>query len=71
MIITHAEKDRLFMKNKRKTIDRKINDHIKRKIEKQMMNRDHVKNLYIRARIYLPILNRIRQMVDFNNFLKF
>lgn len=59
------------MKNKRKTIDRKINDHIKRKMEKQMMNRDHVKNLYIRARIYLPILNRIRQMVDFNNFLKF
>lgn len=59
------------MKNKCATINRIVNDDIKRKIEKKIMKRDHVKNLYIRARIYLPILNRIRQMVDFNDLLKF
>jgi len=71
MIITHSEKDRLFMKNKRKIINRKINDHIERKMVNEIKDRGNTNYMYIRSRIYIPIINRIRQIVDFNNFLKF
>ena len=59
------------MKNKCSTINRIVNDDIKRKMVKVIRDRGNTNHMYIHIRLYLPILNRLRQMVDFNNLLKF
>jgi len=59
------------MKNKCKTINRILNDDIKRNIGKKIKDRGIINHVHISNKIYLPILLRIRQIVDFNNILKF
>lgn len=59
------------MKNKCAIINRIVNDDVKRKMVKEIRDRGNTNNMYINTRLYLPILNRLRQMVDFNNILKF
>lgn len=59
------------MKNKCSTINRIVNDDIKRKMVKKIKDRGNTNYMYIHTRLYLPILNRLRQMVDFNDLLKF
>lgn len=59
------------MKNKCATINRIVDNDVKRKMVKEIKKWDNTNYMYIHIRLYLPILNRIRQIVDFNNFLKF
>jgi hypothetical protein len=59
------------MKNKRVTIDKIIDNDVKRKMVKEIRDRGITNHMYIHSRLYLPILNRLRQMVDFNSLLKF
>ena len=59
------------MKNKCSTINRIVDDDIKRKMVKVIRDRGNTNHMYIHTRLYLPILNRLRQMVDFNDILKF
>ena len=59
------------MKNKCSTINRIIDDDVKRKMVKKIKDRGNTNYMYIYTRLYLPILNRIRQMVDFNDIMKF
>jgi hypothetical protein len=59
------------MKNKCSTINRIVDDDIKRKMVKKIKDRGNTNYMYIHTRLYLPILNRLRQMVDFNDLLKF
>lgn len=59
------------MKNKCSTINRIVDDDIKRKMVKKIKDRGNTNYMYIHTRLYLPILNRLRQMVDFNDILKF
>jgi hypothetical protein len=59
------------MKNKCSIINRIVDDDIKRKMVKKIKDRGNTNYMYIHTRLYLPILNRLRQMVDFNDLLKF
>jgi hypothetical protein len=59
------------MKNKCSTINRIVDNDVKRKMVKKIKDRDNTNYMYIHTRLYLPILNRLRQMVDFNDLLKF
>lgn len=59
------------MKNKCGTINRIVDNDVKRKMVKEIKKWDNTNHMYIHIRLYLPILNRLRQMVDFNNLLKF
>ena len=59
------------MKNKCSTINRIVDDDVKRKMVKVIRDRGNTNHMYIHIRLYLPILNRLRQMVDFNDLLKF
>lgn len=59
------------MKNKCSTINRIVDNDIKRKMVKKIKDRGNTNYMYIHTRLYLPILNRIRQMVDFNDIMKF
>jgi hypothetical protein len=59
------------MKNKCSIINRIVDDDIKRKMVKKIKDRGNTNYMYIHTRLYLPILNRLRQMVDFNDILKF
>lgn len=59
------------MKNKCATINRIVDNDIKRKMVKKIKDRGNTNYMYIHTRLYLPILNRLRQMVDFNDLMKF
>lgn len=59
------------MKNKHSTISKIVDNDVKRKMVKEIKKWDNTNYMYIHTRLYLPILNRIRQMVDFNDLLKF
>lgn len=59
------------MKNKHSTISKIVDNDVKRKMVKVIRNRGNTNHMYINTRLYLPILNRLRQMVDFNDLLKF
>jgi hypothetical protein len=59
------------MKNKCSIINRIVDDDIKRKMVKKIKDRGNTNYMYIHTRLYLPILNRLRQMVDFNDLMKF
>jgi hypothetical protein len=59
------------MKNKCSTINRIVDDDVKRKMVKKIKDRGNTNYMYIHTRLYLPILNRLRQMVDFNDLMKF